>query len=85
LGRSLDARQNSRIGDPVECPSFERSYCNRKILDTAGKDGYLFEATSSARIEVYTRRMACLSGLVECVLGVKYAFDKKLCSFETCF
>jgi hypothetical protein len=52
LGRSLEARQNSRIGDPVECPSFERSCCNRKVLDTAGKDGYLFKATSSARIVV---------------------------------
>jgi hypothetical protein len=52
LGRSLDARQNSRIGDPVECPSFERSCCNRKVLDTAGKDEYLFETTSSARIGV---------------------------------
>jgi hypothetical protein len=32
-----------------------------------------------------TRRMACSSGLVECVLGVKCMFDKKLCSFQTCF
>jgi hypothetical protein len=29
--------------------------------------------------------MACSSGLVECVMTVKCAFDKKLCSFETCF
>jgi hypothetical protein len=32
----------------------------------------------------YTRRMAYSTGLVECVLVVKCAFDKKLCSFETC-
>jgi hypothetical protein len=32
-----------------------------------------------------TRRMAYSSGLVECVLIVKCAFDKKLCSFRTCF
>jgi hypothetical protein len=32
-----------------------------------------------------TRRMACSSGLVECVLTVKCVFDKKLYSFETCF
>jgi hypothetical protein len=56
LGRSLNVCQNSRIGDPVECPSFERSCCNRKVLDTAGKDEYLFETTSSARIEVWKYR-----------------------------
>jgi hypothetical protein len=32
-----------------------------------------------------TRRMACSSGLVECVLTVKCALEKKLCSFGTCF
>jgi hypothetical protein len=45
-------RQNSRIGDPVECPSFERSCCNGKVLDAAGKDGYLFETTGLARIRI---------------------------------
>jgi hypothetical protein len=56
LGRSLDVRQNSRIGDPVECPIFERSCCNWKVLDTAGKDEYLFETTGSARIKVWEYR-----------------------------
>jgi hypothetical protein len=32
-----------------------------------------------------TRRMACSTGLAECVLVVKCAFDKKLYSFGTCF
>jgi hypothetical protein len=32
-----------------------------------------------------TRRMACSTGLAECVPGIKCAFDKKLYSFGTCF
>jgi hypothetical protein len=33
----------------------------------------------------FTRRMACSSGLVKCVMTVKYEFDKKLYSFGTYF
>jgi hypothetical protein len=65
--------------------TLDRLGCPQKFIDMIKLLFLQAEAYVSINKRRTTRRMACSYGLVECVLTVKCAFDKKLCSFKTCF